>query len=188
VLAAAAGLILLGPLILAVSIAILVSDGRPVFFHQTRVGLQGRLFTLHKFRTMQPDAEDRLPELIARSDTKGAAFTMRDDPRVTRLGSFLRRSSIDELPQLWNVIRGQMSLIGPRPAPPREVAEYDIWHRRRLSMRPGITGLAQIRTRVDAHFDERAELDLAYIDNWSLARDLGIARRTVRAVFGRTGW
>jgi exopolysaccharide biosynthesis polyprenyl glycosylphosphotransferase len=185
---AAIGMIVLSPLLLAVATIILVADGRPILFHQTRVGLHGRTFTLHKFRTMVPDAEARLDGLIALSDTKGAAFTMRLDPRVTRVGAILRRSSLDELPQLWNVLLGEMSLIGPRPAPPREVAQYDIWHRRRLSMRPGITGLSQIRTRMDAEFDQRAELDLAYIDGWSLARDLGIVVRTVPAVLGRTGW
>jgi lipopolysaccharide/colanic/teichoic acid biosynthesis glycosyltransferase len=107
---------------------------------------------------------------------------MLDDPRVTPLGRFLRRTSIDELPQLINVLRGEMSLVGPRPAPPREVEGYDIWHRRRLSMRPGMTGLWQVEARMDVHFDERAELDLRYIDQWSLWMDLTILARTVPAV------
>ncbi len=186
VVGAGVGLVVASPILLVVAAAILMADGRPILFHQARVGLHGRTFTLHKFRTMVPDAEARLDELI--SDTQGAAFTMRQDPRVTRVGAMLRRSSLDELPQLWNVLKGEMSLIGPRPAPPREVAQYDVWHRRRLSMRPGITGLSQIRTRMDAHFDQRAELDLVYIDGWSLARDLRIVLRTVPAVLGRTGW
>jgi lipopolysaccharide/colanic/teichoic acid biosynthesis glycosyltransferase len=181
------GLILFSPVFLVVSITILLTEGRPILFHQTRVGLHGRPFTLYKFRTMDRDAEGRLEELAALSDTKGAAFTMRHDPRVTPSGLFLRRSSLDELPQLWNVLRGDMSLIGPRPAPPREVGGYDIWHRRRLSMRPGITGLSQVRTRLDVHFDDRAQLDLAYIDQWSLGRDLVILLRTVPAVFGWKG-
>jgi lipopolysaccharide/colanic/teichoic acid biosynthesis glycosyltransferase len=136
---------------------------------------------------MVPDAEARYSEVAALSDTKGAAFKMLDDPRVTPTGAFLRRTSLDELPQLWNVLKGDMSLIGPRPAPPREVAGYDIWHRRRLSMKPGITGLWQVGARLDAHFDERAQLDLAYIDRWSLLLDLRILLRTVPAVLGRTG-
>lgn len=184
----AVGLIVLSPVFLAVAVAILASDGRPVLFCQTRVGLHGRPFRLYKFRTMVADAEDRLESLVQQSDTKGAAFTMRNDPRVTRLGAKLRRSSMDELPQLWNVLNGDMSLIGPRPAPPREVADYDIWHRRRLSMRPGITGLAQVRTRMDVHFDERAQLDLVYIDHWSLVEDIRILLRTIPAVLGKTGW
>ena len=126
-------------------------------------------------------------EVAALSDTKGAAFKMLNDPRVTLLGAFLRRTSLDELPQLCNVLKGDMSLIGPRPAPPREVAGYDVWHRRRLSMKPGITGLWQVGARLDAHFDERAQLDLAYIDRWSLLLDLKIILRTVPAVIGRTG-
>lgn len=185
---AATGLVLLSPILLIVAVVILVRDGRPILFFQTRVGLHGRPFTLCKFRTMVRDAEARLAVLAPRSDTKGAAFTMRNDPRVTRTGSALRRSSLDELPQLWNVLKGDMSLIGPRPAPPREVDRYDIWHRRRLSMRPGITGLSQVHTRMDVHFDDRAQLDLVYIDQWSLVRDFQILLRTVPAVFGRTGW
>jgi lipopolysaccharide/colanic/teichoic acid biosynthesis glycosyltransferase len=131
---------------------------------------------------MQPDADERYDEVQALSDVKGAAFKMKDDPRITPLGRFLRRTSIDEIPQLVNVLKGEMSLVGPRPAPPREVDQYDIWHRRRLSMRPGITGLWQIHARIDEHFDQRAELDLQYIDNWSLARDLGILLRTLPAL------
>jgi exopolysaccharide biosynthesis polyprenyl glycosylphosphotransferase len=178
------GLVFLSPVFAVIAIAIALRDGRPVLFHQMRVGLHGRPFQLHKFRTMVTDAEARLGAIEALSDTKGPAFTMRNDPRVTRFGGFLRRSSIDELPQLWNVVKGNMSLIGPRPAPLNEVAGYDIWHRRRLSMRPGITGLSQVRTRVDGHFDERAHLDLAYIDQWSLTGDAKILGRTISAVLG----
>jgi lipopolysaccharide/colanic/teichoic acid biosynthesis glycosyltransferase len=112
---------------------------------------------------------------------------MRDDPRVTKLGRLLRQTSIDELPQLINVLRGEMSLVGPRPAPPREVESYDIWHRRRLSMRPGITGLWQVESRIDHHFDERAELDLRYIDHWTLWMDLRILLQTIPAVMQARG-
>jgi exopolysaccharide biosynthesis polyprenyl glycosylphosphotransferase len=181
------GLVVLSPIFLATALVIRLREGTPVLFRQTRVGLHGRLFRIYKFRTMIPDAEERYDELSALSDTKGAAFKMLDDPRVTTLGAFLRRTSLDELPQLWNVLKGEMSLIGPRPAPPREVADYGIWHRRRLSMKPGITGLWQVGSRLDAHFDDRAQLDLAYIDRWSLLLDLKILLRTVPAVFGRTG-
>lgn len=187
VVGAAVGLVLLSPIFGVVAIAILVTDGRPIHFHQTRVGLHGRPFTLYKFRSMVKDAEARYQEVEHLSDTKGAAFKLIDDPRVTRLGAFLRKTSLDELPQLWNVLTGGMSLIGPRPAPPREVAGYDIWHRRRLSMRPGITGLWQIGSRLDDHFDDRAQLDLAYIDRWSLLLDLRILLMTLPAVIGLRG-
>jgi exopolysaccharide biosynthesis polyprenyl glycosylphosphotransferase len=184
---AAVGLVVLSPLLVATALAIRLRDGPPVLFRQTRVGRSGRPFTIFKFRTMVPDAEARYDEVAALSDTKGAAFKMLSDPRVTPTGGFLRRTSLDELPQVWNVLKGDMSLIGPRPAPPREVAGYDIWHRRRLSMKPGITGLWQVGSRLDAHFDERAQLDLAYIDRWSLVLDLEILLRTIPAVLGRTG-
>jgi lipopolysaccharide/colanic/teichoic acid biosynthesis glycosyltransferase len=174
--------VVLSPVMLGAALSIRWRDGAPVLFRQTRVGRQGRSFTIYKFRTMVPDAEARYEEVSAHSDTRGPAFKMLDDPRVTPLGRFLRRTSIDELPQLINVLRGEMSLVGPRPAPPREVEGYDIWHRRRLSMRPGMTGLWQVEARMDVHFDERAELDLRYIDQWSLWMDLTILARTVPAV------
>jgi exopolysaccharide biosynthesis polyprenyl glycosylphosphotransferase len=180
---ATVGLVALSPILLVAALMIRIREGSPVLFHQVRVGRHGRLFTIYKFRTMIPGADERYEEVAGFSETAGAAFKMRDDPRVTPTGRFLRRSSIDELPQLYNVLRGEMSLVGPRPAPPREVSQYDIWHRRRLSMRPGMTGLWQVRTRLDDHFDDRAELDLRYIDQWSLWKDLGILLRTVPAVF-----
>ena len=175
-------LVLLSPLILGTALAIRIRDGAPVLFRQTRVGRHGRLFTIYKFRTMANDAEERQGELAGLSDTKGPAFKMADDPRATPLGRMVRRWAVDELPQLINVLRGDMSLVGPRPAPPREVNEYDIWHRRRLSVRPGITGLWQVQARIDSHFDERAELDLRYIDQWTLAGDFGILLKTLPAV------
>jgi exopolysaccharide biosynthesis polyprenyl glycosylphosphotransferase len=180
---AATALVVLSPILVLTAVVIRVKEGAPILFRQTRVGRHGRPFTIYKFRTMVRDAEDRYAEVAAKSDTRGAAFKMNEDPRVTALGAFLRRSSIDELPQLINVLKGEMSLVGPRPAPPREVEGYDIWHRRRLSMRPGLTGLWQVESRMDNHFDERVELDLRYIDQWSLWNDLRILLRTVPAVF-----
>ncbi len=184
---ATTALVVLSPIIVLVALYIRVSDGSPVIFRQVRVGMNGRPFTVYKFRSMVKDAESRYAEMAAFSDTHGAAFKMADDPRITRWGRILRKTSIDELPQLWNVIKGEMSLVGPRPAPPREVNLYDIWHRRRLSMKPGITGLWQISSRLDENFDERAKLDLDYIDRWSLWLDMKIALRTLPAVLRSEG-
>ena len=184
---AAVGLVVLSPLLLGTALVLRLREGSPVLFRQTRVGLHGRPFTIYKFRTMVPDAEARYAEVEALSDIKGAAFKMANDPRVTPLGHTLRKTSLDELPQLWNVLRGEMSLVGPRPAPPREVAGYDVWHRRRLSMKPGMTGPWQVEARLDEHFDERATLDLHYIDRWSLTLDFKILVRTIPAVLVRPG-
>jgi exopolysaccharide biosynthesis polyprenyl glycosylphosphotransferase len=186
-LAGSAALVLLSPLIVGIAAVLRVRQGPGVIFSQTRVGLHGRPFTIYKFRTMDLDAEVRYHDLAALSDTRGAAFKLADDPRVTPVGRWLRRYSLDELPQFVNVVRGEMSIVGPRPAPPREVEEYDIWHRRRLSMKPGVTGLWQITSRLDEDFDQRAELDLAYIDRWSLWLDLSIVLRTVPALLRRPG-
>jgi exopolysaccharide biosynthesis polyprenyl glycosylphosphotransferase len=184
---ALAGLILLSPLFLGVTLAMLALDGRPVIFRQVRVGLHGRPFSIVKFRTMTRDAEERYAEVAALSNTRGAAFKMTNDPRITSVGRLLRKSSIDELPQLWNVLIGDMSIVGPRPAPPREVEAYDVWHRRRLSMKPGITGLWQVEARFDEEFDHRARLDLTYIDRWSIWLDLKIIARTIPAVVANPG-
>jgi exopolysaccharide biosynthesis polyprenyl glycosylphosphotransferase len=174
--------VILSPLMLAAAVAIRWRDGSPVLFRQTRVGRHGRSFTIYKFRTMVPGADEHHDEVV-RANGRGAAFRLADDPRITPLGRFLRRTSIDELPQLVNVLRGEMSLVGPRPALPREVKDYDLWHRRRLSMRPGMTGLWQVQARLAHPFDEVAELDLRYIDQWSLWTDLRIMLRTIPAVF-----
>ena len=183
VLLSAGALLLLSPVIVGVAVTIRLVDGPPVLFRQVRVGLHGRPFTVLKFRTMVSNAEDLYPQLQGLSETRGPAFKMANDPRITALGRFLRRTSLDELPQLWNVLRGEMSIVGPRPAPPREVGGYSIWHRRRLSMKPGITGLWQVGgRRPDEDFDQRAGLDLDYIDRWSLWLDLKIMARTVPAL------
>jgi lipopolysaccharide/colanic/teichoic acid biosynthesis glycosyltransferase len=136
---------------------------------------------------MVPDADERLEQLVLFNEVRGRAFKITNDPRLTRSGVFLRRTSIDELPQLWNVLRGQMSLVGPRPPLPSEVAGYDIWHRRRLSMKPGITGLWQVSARNNPDFDRWVERDLEYIDRWSLWLDLKIMARTVPAVVYQQG-
>jgi exopolysaccharide biosynthesis polyprenyl glycosylphosphotransferase len=187
VIGAFVALVLLSPLFVATAAAIRISDGSPILFRQTRIGRHGRPFTIYKFRTMTLDAEDRYDEVARLSDTRGAAFKMTHDPRVTRLGRTIRKWTLDELPQLFNVLTGDMSLVGPRPAPPREVDEYDIWHRRRLSVRPGMTGLWQVEARFDDHFDDRAELDLRYIDQWSLWVDFSILLKTVPAILSPRG-
>jgi exopolysaccharide biosynthesis polyprenyl glycosylphosphotransferase len=184
---ACSGLLLLSPLFAVATVTMLIFEGRPVIFRQVRVGLHGRLFRIVKFRTMIRDAEAVYGEVVGKSDTSGPAFKMRNDPRITRLGRILRKTSIDELPQLWNVLLGDMSIVGPRPAPPREVDGYDVWHRRRLSMKPGITGLWQVEARFDEEFDHRARLDLIYIDRWSIWLDIKIILRTIPALVANPG-
>ena len=181
-----AGLVLLSPILLAIAAVIRLDDGGHVLFRQRRVGLHGRQFGVVKFRSMRVDAEERLSELAHLNEINGRAFKMTNDPRITRVGRFLRRTSLDELPQLINVLRGDMSLVGPRPPLPKEVEGYDLWHRRRLSMKPGITGLWQVRDRHNADFDRWVEADLEYIDRWSLWLDLKILVQTIpAAVQGR---
>jgi exopolysaccharide biosynthesis polyprenyl glycosylphosphotransferase len=181
------GLVIFSPVLLITALAIRALDGPPVLFRQTRVGLHGRPFTIIKFRTMAPDAEDRLHEVAHLNELEGAAFKASNDPRMSSIGAVLRRTSIDELPQLWNVLRGEMSLVGPRPPLPTEVVEYDIWHRRRLSMKPGITGLWQVESRHESNFDRWVELDLSYIDRWTLWLDLSILLRTMPSVLMARG-
>ena len=187
IVGATIGLILFSPFIIGAALAIHLNDGAPILFRQERVGLHGRPFTMLKFRTMVRGAEEQLDELMHLNERSGAAFKMEDDPRITKVGRFLRRTSIDELPQFWNVLTGSMSLVGPRPPLPREVAEYDIWHRRRLSMKPGITGLWQIEARHEPDFDRWVEHDLIYIDGWSIWLDVKILLRTVPALLSQGG-
>jgi len=187
IVGSAVGLILFSPVIIGTSIALRVREGPPIFFRQTRVGLHGRPFTIYKFRTMIPDAEEQLDDIWHLNERSRVAFKATDDPRITRVGRFLRRTSIDELPQLWNVLTGSMSLVGPRPPLPSEVEEYDIWHRRRLSMKPGITGLWQVEARHDPDFDRWVEHDLVYIDGWSVWLDLKILLKTLPALVTHGG-
>ena len=187
VAAAAAGMVMLAPLLGAIALTIALKEGRPIFYRQERVGLQGRRFNLVKFRSMVADAEGMLDSLQGQNEIEGHAFKMSADPRITGIGNFLRRSSLDELPQLWNVLVGEMSLVGPRPPLPREVAEYDVWHRRRLSMKPGITGLWQVEGRNLAEFDRWVQKDLEYIDRWSPWLDIQILLRTIPAVIRADG-
>ena len=180
-------LLVLSPLFALLAVLVRLDSPGSAFFGQERVGLHGRTFRVLKFRTMGSDAEQRLDDLRGFNAIRGHAFKMERDPRVTRVGRFLRRTSLDELPQLWNVLRGQMSLVGPRPPLGREVAQYAVWHRRRLSMKPGMTGLWQIDARRNPEFDHWVKKDLEYIDGWSLWLDLKIIARTVPAVLAGEG-
>jgi len=182
-------LLVLGlPVVGLVALAIkATSRGGTVLFRQTRCGLNGRSFTLYKFRTMVEDAEERRREIEHLNEMKGPVFKLRADPRVTWLGRFLRKFSLDELPQLWNVLRGDMSLVGPRPPIPEEVAKYQRWQRRRLAMKPGLTCLWQISGRNEIDFDRWMELDLEYIDSWSPSLDLKILLKTIPVVLSGRG-
>jgi exopolysaccharide biosynthesis polyprenyl glycosylphosphotransferase len=180
-------LLLLSPLFALLAALVKLESSGDALFRQERVGLHGRTFRVVKFRSMCSGAEQQLEGVRQLNVIRGHAFKAERDPRVTRVGRFLRRTSLDELPQLWNVLRGEMSLVGPRPPLPREVAEYDVWHRRRLSMKPGMTGLWQIGARSEAEFDRWVEKDLEYIDRWSFWLDLKIIARTVPAMLSGEG-
>lgn len=179
---AALALVLLAPVLLALALAIRLTTPGPALFVQTRVGRNGKPFRMVKFRTMYHGAEALVGGLLPLNEAAGPLFKLRNDPRVTRLGRFLRRHSVDELPQLLNVLTGSMSLVGPRPSLPVEVACYDAAARRRLTVKPGLTGLWQISGRSDLGWHESLSLDLHYVERWSLALDLGVLVRTVRAV------
>ncbi len=183
-----AGLLLvLSPLLLIVAIAITIDSRGPVFFTSLRVGRKGRTFRCYKFRTMRPDAERTKDQLRARNQRQGPTFKIVNDPRITRLGRILRRYSVDELPQLWNVLTGTMSLVGPRPHPVDDYQRYSLEDRRRLDVAPGVTGLWQVTARRNPSFSINMALDLEYIENWSLGMDLAIVLKTVPAVFSGTG-
>ncbi|MCL4459812.1 MAG: sugar transferase [Chloroflexi bacterium] len=187
VVVAGIGLLFLSPLMLLASIAILLDSGWPVIFTQERVGLNGRLFHMYKFRTMIRGAEQKLHEIVQATDDEQPVFKVRDDPRVTRLGRFLRRTSLDELPQLFNVLKGEMSLVGPRPEQPFIVAQYEAWQRKRLSVLPGITGWWQVNGRSDKPMHLNTEYDLYYIQNYSLFLDLLILWKTAWVVLKGKG-
>ena len=170
-----------------IALAIKLGDGGPVLFRQARVGLDGTTFTMLKFRSMRVDAEARLAELRSTNPNIGMMFKLQDDPRITRVGSFLRRYSLDELPQLFNVLGGSMSLVGPRPPLQSEVDGYEDHARRRLLVTPGVTGLWQVSGRSLLSWEETVRLDLRYVENWSLTLDLLILWKTIYAVAARKG-
>jgi len=187
VLVAAIALTLSAPLMALAALLIKLTSPGPVLFRQTRVGKNGRHFTMLKFRTMVDGAEERLAEVLELNEAQGHMFKVRDDPRVTRIGRLLRRWSFDEFPQFWNVLRGEMSVVGPRPPLPREVENYDTMHFSRLKGRPGITGLWQVSGRSSFSFDDMVRLDRYYLENWSLTLDITILLKTVLVVLRRDG-
>jgi len=181
-------LALLSPLLLLVALLVRLTSRGPTIFRQERAGRNGRVFTLYKFRTMVEGAEKDRANLESKNEMEGPVFKIKDDPRVTGLGKFLRRTSIDELPQLWNILKGDMSLVGPRPLPLYEVEKFEPWQRRRMSMRPGITCLWQVSGRSKVvSFTDWMRLDLEYVDHWSLRLDVKILLRTIPAVLGAKG-
>jgi exopolysaccharide biosynthesis polyprenyl glycosylphosphotransferase len=182
VMASGTALLLLSPLFALTAIAMKLTMPGPVFFRQTRCGLRGHPFQMLKFRSMVVEAESRKASLAAQNEQSGPVFKIRHDPRVTPLGHFLRKYSIDELPQLINVLRGEMSLVGPRPPVPDEVARYEPWQRRRLSVRPGLTCIWQVSGRNQLSFKEWMMMDMRYIDHWSLIADFDLIVRTVPVV------
>lgn len=184
---ALASLVILSPLLLLIALLIKITSPGPVFYIQKRVGKGGKIFNFYKFRTMCQGADRMLPELKSLNEADGAIFKMKKDPRVTFLGRILRRYSLDELPQLINVVKEDMSLVGPRPPIPEEVAEYQEWQLKRLDVIPGITGLWQVSGRSDLSFEEMVKLDLFYIENWSLTFDIKILFQTVMVVVTGTG-
>lgn len=179
-------LTVLSPLLAAIALSIRLSDRGPALFTQSRVGREGRTFKVYKFRTMYLDAEDRLAQLVDQNETDGLLFKIKDDPRITAIGRLLRKTSLDELPQLLNVLKGEMSLVGPRPLPADD-GDFLGDVRRRLLVRPGMTGLWQVSGRSELSWDDAVRLDLYYVDNWSLAFDIVILWRTVGVVLGRKG-
>ncbi|MDE3077733.1 MAG: exopolysaccharide biosynthesis polyprenyl glycosylphosphotransferase [Chloroflexota bacterium] len=180
-------LILAIPIWLIVALAIKLDSPGPVLYRQIRVGKDGKHFNFFKFRSMRVGAEDEWHDLHAYNETEGPILKIRNDPRLTRTGRIIRRTSIDELPQLWNVLRGEMSLVGPRPPLPAEVMQYEPWHHKRLSVAGGLTGMWQVSGRSHLNFEEMVMLDVYYIENWSLGLDLTILLKTIPAILTGSG-
>lgn len=180
IIGSSVGLILLSPLFLIVAILMKKEEPKgPIFFSQIRVSKNEKQFKIYKFRSMCIDAEEKLADLLKHNEIEGAMFKMKDDPRVTKIGKFIRKTSIDELPQLWNVLKGDMSLVGPRPPLLREVAEYTTYDKQRLLVKPGCTGLWQVSSRNEVGFDEMVELDIRYIKTLSISNDIKIIFKTI---------
>ena len=179
------GIILLSPLLIIVALAIKIEDPKgSIFFSQQRCGKDNKLFPMYKFRSMVSNAEELLEELMEHNEMDGPVFKIKDDPRITKVGKFIRKTSIDELPQLFNILMGDMSIVGPRPAIPHEVAEYDEYHKQRLLVKPGLTCIWQVSGRNSIGFDEWMEMDLEYITTRSLWMDIKLIFKTVGVLFG----
>lgn len=178
------GIILLLPVFIITSIAIKLDSPGPIFFFQERTGFKGRIFKMYKFRSMVTNAEELLKELESKNEASGYMFKIKNDPRITRVGRIIRKTSIDELPQLFNVLKGDMSLVGPRPPIIREVVKYDAWHKLRLSVKPGLTGLWQVSGRSSIGFEEMVRLDLKYIRERSFWYDIKIIFMTIPVLLG----
>ncbi len=188
VIVSAFGVVTLSPLLAAVAVAVRLDSRGPILYRSERIGRKGRRFACYKFRTMVDNAEVLKEELVHLNERKGVLFKVRNDPRVTRIGRFLRKYSLDEFPQLWNVLKGEMSLVGPRPPVPGEYSEYELAHLKRLEVTPGITGLWQVEARQDPSFESYINLDTEYIERWSLMLDFKILVKTVFVVVAGTGW
>lgn len=183
IVASAVGILFLMPLLMVITLLLKLENPRgPVFFRQTRVGKDGRAFTMYKFRSMVVNAEQILDKLLDSNEVSGAMFKMKDDPRITKVGKFIRKTSLDELPQLWNVLKGDMSLVGPRPSLPREVEQYTYYDKQRLTVTPGCTGYWQIGGRNSLSFAEMVELDLQYIRERSFWTDIKVILKTVKVM------
>lgn len=184
VLGASMGLILLSPIIITVAILIKFTSKGPIFFSQKRVGKNGKLFEMYKFRSMVVNAEELKEKLAAQNEMSGPMFKMKDDPRITGIGKFIRKTSIDELPQLWNIIKGDMSLVGPRPSLPKEVKQFEGWMYRRLAVKPGLTCYWQVSGRNNIDFEDWMKLDIRYVDERNLWIDIMLIFKTVGVLFG----
>lgn len=185
VIASFIGLLVLVPLFIIIGIIIKIDDPKgPIFFKQLRVGKNEKIFYMYKFRSMVYNAEELLDELLVNNEAKGAMFKMKRDPRVTRIGKFIRKTSLDELPQLWNVLKGEMSMVGPRPPLPREVENYSLYDKQRLLVTPGCTGLWQVSGRSNIGFKQMVELDMEYINKRNYWYDIKLILMTVRLLFG----
>lgn len=180
-------MICISPVFIVIAVLIKIDDGGPIFFKQVRVGQNGRLFSCLKFRTMVVNAEKLRANLMNKNEQKGPVFKIKNDPRVTKIGAFLRKTSLDELPQFINVLLGDMSIVGPRPPIPSEVEQYERWQRRRLSMKPGITCIWQVSGRNNIPFEQWMKLDMQYIDSWSLGLDISIFFKTIKVMITRDG-
>ena len=184
ILGAGCGLVLLSPVIIIVAILVKFSSKGPVFFSQKRVGKNGKEFDMYKFRSMVVNAEELKEKLAAQNEMSGPMFKMKEDPRVTKVGKFIRKTSIDELPQLWNVLKGDMSLVGPRPSLPKEVAQFEDWMYRRLEVKPGLTCYWQVSGRNNIDFEDWMKLDVRYVEEKNLWIDIKLIFKTVGVLFG----